>query len=129
MPRAKSKGKQGDTHDLAVALGRACADLKCSDILILDVREISQVCDYLVIASGTSARQMRSVAEDLDKLGAAQGSAAWKRESDSGYSWLVVDFVHVVVHLFEPMQRVFYDLEGLWSDAPRISWSARAAKH
>lgn len=70
---------------------------------------------------------MKSVGEAIDKLGKAQGSPAWRTDADSGTSWIVVDFVDVVAHLFEPSQRAFYDIEGLWIDAPRLAWRASAS--
>ncbi len=98
------------------------AELKCSDVIVVDLAERSEICDFMIIGSGTSQRQMRSVGEAIAKLGKERGSPAWRSDADSGTSWIVFDFVDVVVHLFEPGQRAFYDLEGLWSDAPRIPW-------
>jgi ribosome-associated protein len=103
------------------------SELKCSDVVILDLVGRSQICDYMLIASGTSQRQMKSVGEAIDKLGKTQGSPAWRTDADSGTSWIVVDFVDVVAHLFEPTQRAFYDIEGLWTDAPRLAWRGTAA--
>ncbi len=104
------------------------SELKCSDVIVLDLVGRSQICDYMIIATGTSQRQMKAVGEDIDKLGKALGSPAWRTSADSGTSWIVVDFVDVVVHLFEPNQRAFYDIEGLWSDAPRLAWRPAATK-
>jgi ribosome-associated protein len=56
------------------------------------------------------------------KLGKAQGSPAFRSSADTGSSWIIIDFVSVVVHLFEPNQRAYYDLEGLWGDAERVTW-------
>lgn len=89
---------------------------------VLDVSGLSPVCDFLVIATGTSGRQMRSVADDLAGLAKARGLAAWRQSTDTGSSWIVVDLVDIVVHLFEPGQRQYYDLEGLWGDGERVAW-------
>ena len=104
------------------------SELKCSEIVILDLLGRSQICDYMLIANGTSQRQMKSVGEAIDKLGSTQGSPAWRTDADSGTSWIVIDFVDVVVHLFEPTQRAFYDIEGLWTEAPRLTWRVPAKK-
>ncbi len=100
------------------------SELKCSDVVVIDLEGRSEVCDFVVIGSGTSQRQMRSVGEAVGAMGKKQGSPAWRSDADSGASWIVFDFVDVVVHLFEPGQRAFYDLEGIWPDAPRVSWRA-----
>lgn len=91
-----------------------------------DVRGLSPVCDFMVIASGTSERQMRAVAQRIEDLGKERGSPPFRLSRDGGESWIVIDFVDVVVHLFEPSQRVFYDLDELWSDAPAIAWRGAA---
>ncbi|MSR29286.1 MAG: ribosome silencing factor [Phycisphaerales bacterium] len=103
------------------------SELKCSDVAVIDLVGRSPICDLVVIGSGTSQRQMRSVGEAIDKMGKERGSPVWRSDADSGASWLVFDFVDVVVHLFEPGQRAFYDLEGIWPDAPRVSWRGAAS--
>lgn len=106
----------------ALESARLLHDRKCEDVMLLDVRGQSQVCDYILIGSGTSDRQMKSVATELEKLGAEQGQQAFRTNRDTGATWIVTDFINLVVHLFEPQQRLFYDLESLWSDAPRLEW-------
>ena len=88
----------------------------------MDVRGLSQVCDYVLIGSGTSDRQMKAVAAELEELGEEHGSKVYRSSRDDGGTWIVVDFVDLVAHLFEPNQRAYYDLETLWSDAERIDW-------
>ncbi|MDA1008324.1 MAG: ribosome silencing factor [Planctomycetota bacterium] len=110
----------------ASTLARLAADSKCSDIVVLEMVGLSQVCDFFVIASGTSSRQMRSVADAMDELGEGQGFPRWRLSRDGGSSWILADFVHIVVHLFEPGQRSYYDIEGLWGDARRVDWSSLA---
>lgn len=127
-PSAKSKSKSDSkseairTRSFAINAAKLMSELKCSDVIVLDLVGRSQICDYMLIASGTSQRQMKSVGDAIDKLGSTQGSPAWRSDADRGTSWVVVDFVDVVAHLFEPTQRAFYDIEGLWSDAPRLNW-------
>ena len=111
-----------EVHEFAVEAARLLADRHCEDIRLLDVRNLSQVCDFVLIATGTSDRQMKSVADELENSGAAQGHRAYRTSVDDIVTWVVVDFVDLVVHLFEPNQRVYYDLEGLWHDAPEIPW-------
>ena len=117
---------QGARHAAAVAfatdIARLCHDLHCTDVLVLDVRGLSQVTDFLVVASGTSDRQMHSVLDHSLETGEQSGFAAIRTNIDSRSVWLVADFVDVVLHLFEPQTRAYYDLEMLWGDAPRVEW-------
>lgn len=109
-----------DTRSFAIQAAQLLADRHCEDIRLLDVRGLSQVCDFVLIGSGTSDRQMKSVAHELEKLGEPCGHAPFRSNRDDGGTWIVIDFVDLVVHLFEPNQRAFYDLENLWSDAQTI---------
>ncbi len=97
-------------------------DDKCQEVVVLDVRTLSSVTDYIIVASGTSDRQMRSVLDHVQELGAQRGMSTFRSHSDEKSTWLLADFVGVVVHLFEPHTRAHYDLEMLWGDAPRIAW-------
>lgn len=119
-----SRGKTDPkvSREFAVEAARLMADDKCEEISLLDVRELSQVTDFIVIASGTSERQMRSVLKDVEKLGAQRGFSAFRSSTDDRATWLLADFVDVVVHVFEPNTRAHYDLEMLWGDAPRLTW-------
>lgn len=119
---AAPKAPADPARDYAVEAARLLRDDKCTDVLLLDVRNLSQVTDYIVIGSGTSDRQMNSVLAHVEELGKARGFPSWKRNSDDRSLWLLLDSVDVVVHLFEPATRAHYDLEMLWSDAPRVAW-------
>lgn len=109
-------------RSFAVKAARLLADRHCEDIRLMDVRGLSQVCDYVLIGSGTSDRQMRSVAQELEALGEDNHNAVFRSNRDEGGTWIVIDFVDVVAHLFEPNQRAYYDLESMWSDAQTIEW-------
>lgn len=106
----------------AIEAARLVKDDNCDDVVVLDVRGSSHLSDYIVIGSGTSDRQMRSVLEHVEKLGDQRNFRAFHSSRDDRATWLLVDFVDVVVHLFEPSQRARYDLEMLWGDSPRIDW-------
>ena len=110
------------TNAFAVEAARLLEDRHCTDITLLDVHGLSQVCDLILIGSGTSDRQMKSVASELKDLAADYGQTAFRSNSDDAATWIITDFVDLVVHLFEPNLRAYYDLESLWSDAPRLSW-------
>mgnify|MGYP006222093495 CR=1 FL=1 len=112
--------------EFAVEAARLLSDRHCEDVHLLDVRQVSQVADYVLIATGTSDRQMRSVADEIADAGRDVGHQAFRTSADQAATWIVVDFVDLVIHLFEPNQRVYYDLESLWSDAKRVSWTREA---
>jgi ribosome-associated protein len=113
---------------LAIALARTCAENRCRDVTVLDLRRLSPVTDFFVLATGTSARQMRSVAERVVQAGKDLGQRPFGvegRETTEGPEaarWMLVDYVDVVVHVFTGDSRGYYDLELLWGDAPRIDW-------
>ena len=106
----------------AIDAARTFADDKCEDVVLLDVRGLSQVSDYILIGTGTSDRQMRSAAQDVEHLGAAVSHPPFRTSVDDRSTWIVVDFVDVVAHVFEPNTRAHYDLEMLWADAKRVEW-------
>ena len=111
-----------NTRTFAIEAARLLADRHCEDVRLLDVRGLSQVCDYIVLGSGTSDRQMKSVAQELEDLGKQYGQPPFRKSADGGRTWIVTDFVDVVAHLFEPTHRAYYDLETLWSDARLVEW-------
>lgn len=109
-------------RDFAIAAARMAADTRCVDVAVLDVTKISPITDYLVIATGTSARQMRSVCDDIEDMAKPQGYKALTRAGHDGETWILVDFVNVVVHVFSAEARGYYDLDNLWGDGEKVDW-------
>jgi ribosome-associated protein len=112
------------TNKEARAFALAAAELAdgrhCTDIVVLDLRGKSPVTDYFVVATGTSNRQMRSVADEVCE---AAGGYGLKRFGRAGYEqarWILLDFVDVVVHIFDNEYRSYYDLELLWGAAEKL---------
>jgi len=100
------------------------ANTRCHNVVLLDVRGISPVTDYLLLATGTSPRQMRTVCDDLAEWAGERGVRPYNNADDQeSESWMLVDFVDVVVHVFNTESRSFYDLDGLWGDAKRVEWA------
>ncbi|HWB53078.1 MAG TPA: ribosome silencing factor [Tepidisphaeraceae bacterium] len=115
-------GQEQAARAFALEAARLAANTRCQDVLVLDVRGLSPIADYFVIATGTSPRQMRSVCDEIAEQGEQKG---FRPLSVCGYeaeSWMLADFVTVIVHLFSAEARPYYDLENLWGDAPRIKW-------
>lgn len=92
---------------------------KGADVLILDTRGMTSYADYLVIASGDSERQVTAMAEHVETKLREQGVRPLGTEGQQTGQWVLLDFGEVVTHLFHAEARGFYDLEGLWADAPR----------
>lgn len=91
----------------------------------MDLRGLSPITDYFVIASGTSSRQMKSVADDLKLLARQRGQGVFGVSGEQSCQWVIADFVDVVVHLFDAEHRAYYDLESLWGDSSRVDWTSR----
>jgi ribosome-associated protein len=108
-------------RQFAIEAARLAANTRCHNVVLLDVRGISPVTDYMVLASGTSPRQMRSVCDELAEWAREQhGTRALNADGLEGESWMLIDFVDVVVHVFSDHARQFYDLDSLWGDAQRV---------
>jgi ribosome-associated protein len=117
-----AKQDSAKLRDFVIEAARHLHDRRCEDIQLLDVRGLSQVCDYVLIATGTSERQMKTVARELADLGGDHEHTCFRTSADTSATWIVADFIDLVVHLFEPAQRAYYDLESLWSDALHVDW-------
>src|SRR5262245_15570780 len=87
-------------RDLANACARVLDDDKCEDVIILDVRGISQICDFLVIGTGTSDRQMRATADHVEAMAKGRSETPYGVSGTDEGAWIVVDYVDVVVHVF-----------------------------
>ena len=106
----------------AIEAARLAANTRCHSVVVLDVSGLSPVTDYFVIATGTSPRQMRSVADEIAEFGETRQFKPLTASGLEGGSWMLVDFVDVIVHLFSQDARQYYDLDNLWGDAKRIDW-------
>ena len=107
--------------ELALAAARVADETRASYIRVLDLRELTPVVDYFVIATGSSRRQMHAMADEIEKA-VKQKLHDFKRGGE-GYEegrWIVLDYGNVMIHLFDPDARGYWDLEGLWGDAPRV---------
>jgi len=106
----------------AIEAARLLSDDKCTDIVVLDVSKLTSLPDFIIIGSGTSDRQMRSVLDDVAELGTSTGHTIAHQSIDDRATWVLADFFDVVIHLFEPNTRAYYDLEMMWGDAPKVAW-------
>ena len=112
----------------ACQAARIAEDYRSRDVLVLDLTVITPVVDYFVIATGTSGRQMRAVADEISRVFKEDGDTRLGIEGyDNDSSWILLDFGDIVIHLQDAEVRSLYDLENLWADAVRVDWQAVAA--
>lgn len=88
------------------------------DVKILDLRELVSFADYFVICSADSDTQVKAIADEVEKSLKDEGIKSWHTEGYRALSWVLIDYVDVVVHIFRKESRIFYNLERLWGDAP-----------
>jgi len=130
VSQTKDNNPEPASPDPAVSASRQFArkiaqlanDRHCDDIVILELAHRSPVAQHFVICTGTSSQQIKSLAGEIADIGKQSSFRVFGRAGIQQGRWAVVDFVDVVVHLFDDEYRKFYDLELLWGDAPKIDW-------
>jgi ribosome-associated protein len=120
MRKLKKEHRQREGRELAAVCARIALDTKAEDLVVLDVRGLASFTDYFVIMSGRSTRHVQGLAEALESELSAKRISGKHSEGLREGLWVLLDFGEVVVHVFYSETRGFYDLEGLWHDAPRI---------
>lgn len=114
----KNKG----TDLLITQIIKGIEEVKGQDIEILDLREIENtVCDYFIICNGTSNTQVNAIVSSIQKtVSKSLKEKPWHVEGSNNAEWVLLDYVHVVIHVFQKHIREFYDIEGLWGDAKSV---------
>ena len=115
--------KELSSDKLAKLISRFASDIKAQNIVILDMRKVANFCDYFVLCSGTSARQVRSIAEGIEDGLAERGIETRFKQGIKEGRWALLDFGTVVAHIFEAESRDFYGLEYLWKEADKVEWT------
>jgi len=131
-PRQTSD-KRSDRDDaarrLALTAARVADETRGSDVRVLDLRGLTEVFDYFVVATGSSRRQLHAIADEIEK--AVKAELHDRKRGGEGYEegrWIVLDYGDVMVHLFDPEAREYWDLEQLWSGAKAVPLPAGAAR-
>ena len=109
-----------EARAFALAAAELAGQRNCTDIVTLNLEGISPATDYYVIATGTSGRQMRAVSDEINDLARKQGRQRFGRAGYEQSRWILLDFVDVVIHLFDTEYRDYYNLEMLWGDAKQL---------
>jgi ribosome-associated protein len=117
--------QNGRAREMAIALARVAADTRCTNVVLLDVSHISPITDFFILGTGTSPRQMRTVCDECTETAQTAGFGTLSTSGYESSSWICVDFVDIVLHIFSDEARAFYDLDNLWADARRIEWQAQ----
>jgi ribosome-associated protein len=123
LPRREEPAQPTDAVsplDVARVAVEAAEDKKAADIVLLDVTGLTSIADYFVICSGGSERQLAAIAEAIAERVADLGVKPYAREGSALSHWVLVDLGSVIVHVFAPPERDFYQLERLWSEAKTV---------
>ena len=106
--------------DKVLLLTRFALEKKARDLAVLEVRELTSIADYFIICSGSSDRQVQSIAQGIAENLSEAGHSLLSMEGANRGHWVLMDFSDVIVHIFYEPVREFYDLDGLWGHAPRV---------
>jgi len=118
-----------DSKKLAELCREYADNKKAENIVLLDVRDLSSVTDFFVIASGTSEPHLRAVVSEItDRLREEHDLRPMRQDGSMQGAWVIMDFFDVIVHVMRPDARERYDLEGLWGDAARVKAKSKPAK-
>ncbi|MDX1314050.1 MAG: ribosome silencing factor [Eudoraea sp.] len=111
--------RKASADELIALILHGIEEVKGLDINLLDLREIENtVCDYFIICNGTSNTHVNAIVNSVQKsVSKASKDKPWHVEGRENGEWVLLDYVNVVVHVFQPQAREFYDIEGLWGDA------------
>ena len=104
-------------------IAKHAAEKMAEDVIILDMAQVSNICDYFVIVSATSHVRAKTIADHVEENMKMQVVRALHKEGYRESPWILIEFANVVLHIFETQARSHYHLEKLWGDAPRLSIS------
>jgi len=111
-------GEVPDSQEMVEIITEALLSRKGKDITLLDVSELTTLTDYFVVCHGTSDVQIKALADAVEEdMREKSGEKAWKKEGLQGRSWVILDFVNIVVHILSKEKRDFYGIERMWNDA------------
>ncbi len=112
-----------DSKTLAIEIAKILDKKKASDVRVLKLEDLNVMTDYFVIASGTSTTQVGALADEVEYELSQQGVEPYHTEGYDSKNWVLLDYSNVIVHVFVPGSRTYYDLEHLWADGEPIDIS------
>ncbi|MFO7445391.1 MAG: ribosome silencing factor [Ignavibacteriaceae bacterium] len=107
-----------DSRQLADRITELIFTKKGYDVKILDLRKLTTIADFFVICTADSDTQVKAIADEIDKTLRDEGTRLWHKEGYQALSWVLIDYVDVIVHVFKKESREYYNIEKLWGDAP-----------
>jgi ribosome-associated protein len=114
------KRKKDDTRKKVLLCVNAALEKKAKDIIILNMQKVTSFADYSIICSGNSDRQVQSIAQSIEESMKKSGFLPLGIEGEKTARWILMDYADIIVHVFYEPVRDFYDIERLWSDAPKM---------
>ena len=120
-PAAPAAAERDEARPTALAIAQAALDKKAEDVTVLDVRGLTSYADYFVVMTADSDRQAGAIDDHVEQTMKEKGVSKVGVEGYESGRWILVDYGDVVAHVMNRESRGFYDLEGLWADAPRFS--------
>ena len=109
-----------NAHEIACEIRKALEDKLAKDIRVWDVRGISSITEFYVVATGTSGPHLKALLSEVQRHMKDLGVASYRFSGTPDSGWVVLDFVHAVVHVFAPEARAYYAIETLWKDAKQV---------
>ncbi|MFA4924826.1 MAG: ribosome silencing factor, partial [Ignavibacteriaceae bacterium] len=106
------------TKQLVKKIAQLIFEKKGSDVKVIELKTVSAIADYFVICSADSDTQVRAIADNIDKSLRDKGIKLWHKEGTTALQWVLLDYVDIVIHVFQKDIRAYYNLEKLWGDAP-----------
>jgi ribosome-associated protein len=116
----KGEGDKLVSTEVAQLVVEVASEKLAADIVMLDLRQVAAFADYFIIMSAESSRQIQALEEDLTEALKKEQVRRFHREGTPDSGWVLLDFSDVVIHIFGPEEREFYNLERLWSRAPQV---------
>ena len=110
-----------ESRELAIQAAIALDKKKAANIKVIKVRDLTVLTDYFVIANGRNVQSVHTLAEDLEEKLAELGEEPRRKEGYREAKWIVLDYAHVIVHIFHPEEREFYNIERLWQDGHQVN--------
>lgn len=124
-----SARRAAQSLERALAAAQVAADNRGRDVVVLDLRELTSIFDYFVLATGTSRRQLHAISEEIDHtLEQGMGDRRLGIEGYQESRWILLDYGDVVIHLFDAETRDYYAIEDLWAEAKRVPFEPRPSR-
>ena len=109
-----------ETFELVKEVAKALDDKKAFDVTVLDIREVSVMADYFIVASADNQNMLMSLQRETEEVMAKNGINCKSVEGNRSSTWILLDFEDIIVHLFMEEDRTFYDLERIWKDGKQL---------